>query len=117
MKVGIGYAAYCSNDTHFDYAKQTLESIKSADHEIVFCGANNFTSKINYDEYFASKGTFLINPDNNVSMAWNRTARKLFEAGCDYVIIPNLDVVFRSTLVDNLVRFAETTNKSSIILW
>lgn len=116
MKIGIGYAIYCSNDTHMDYAKETLESVKSAKHEIEFCGAINYTSKQWYDDYFRTKGHVLTNPENNVSMAWNRTSAYLLEKGCDYVIVPNLDLVFKSDMVDNLVEFAEE-HKQDILLW
>lgn len=116
MKIGIGYPAYISNEDHFKYAKETLDSVKSEEHEIVFCGVENFISKPEYRQYLQSKGTVLQNPDNCVSMAWNRAIEFLLKQGCDYVIVPNLDIVFRSTLVDNLVRFAEQSDPD-IILW
>jgi GT2 family glycosyltransferase len=105
-----------SNDQHLDYAKQTLDSITSSEHEIVFCGVNNFSAKREYIDYLQSKGTVIENPDNNVSMAWNRAIDTLLKQGCEYVIVPNLDIVFRSTLVDNLVHFAED-HKDGILIW
>jgi hypothetical protein len=109
MKIGIAYPIYCSNDIHFDFARQTLESIQSKEHELLFCGVINFTSKSDYDNYFRSKGTVLSNPENNVSMAWNRGIKTLLEQGCDYVIVPNLDIVFKSDCIDKLVACAEAT--------
>jgi len=119
MKIGIGYPVYVTNEAHFDFAKQTLESVQSKDHEIVFCGVVNMTSKTEYDEYFKSKGTLLVNPENNVSMAWNKAIRELIDQGCDYVIVPNLDIVFKSDCIDNLVAFANGTKEitENIILW
>lgn len=116
MKIGLGYAAYISNDTHFDFAKETLDSVQSKEHEVVFCGVANLLSDPKYVDYLESKGTLLFNPENNVSMAWNRSVRHLIANGCEYVIVPNLDIVFKSTLVDNLVRYAEKT-KEEYILW
>lgn len=116
MRIGIGYASYMSNDIHFDYAQQTLESVKSQTHEIMFCGVVNYHSKREYTEYLQSKGTVLFNPENNVSMSWNKAIHQLVKEGCDYVIVPNLDIVFKSTLVDNLVRYAEKSAED-IILW
>lgn len=115
MKVGIGYAAYISNDTHYAFARETLASIKSAEHELKFCGVVNLATKDEYVSYLEAKGTVLHNPENNVSMAWNRAIIHLLNEGCDYVIVPNLDVVFKSTLVDNMVRQAESHR--NFILW
>jgi hypothetical protein len=72
VKIGVAYAAYMSNDEHLKYAKETLESVKSAEHEIVFCGVLNFSAKTEYTDYLRSKGMLLENPENNVSMAWNK---------------------------------------------
>jgi len=116
VKVGIGYAAYLGNNEHFKYAKETLDSIVSKQHELEFCGVVNYANRHEYIKYLETKGAVLTNPENNVSMAWNRAMDHLLDNGCDYVIVPNLDIVFKSTLVDNLVRFADS-NKSEIILW
>lgn len=107
MKIGIGAAVYISNDEHLRYAKETIESVKSAEHEIEFCFVVNFLGKREYREYLESVGTVLDNNENIVSRSWNRAISNLLDNGCQYVIVPNLDLVFKSTLVDNLVRFAE----------
>lgn len=116
MKVGIGAAVYISNDIHLLYAKQTIDSIKSANHEIEFCFVVNFLGKSSYRTYLESVGTVLDNDENIVSRSWNRAIDLLLDHGCDYVIVPNLDLIFKSTLVDNLVDFAEAT-KDKFILW
>lgn len=116
MKVGIGAAAYISNDEHFRLAKETIESIKSTEHEIEFCFVVNFLGKKEYREYLESIGTVLDNIENIVSRSWNRSIDFLLDRGCDYVIVPNLDLVFKSNLVDNLVKFAEDS-KDKFILW
>lgn len=107
MKIGIGYAAYISNDEHFKFAVETLESVRSEDHDLSFCGVLNLASRSEYEDYLKSKGTVLLNPENNVSMGWNRAIKFLLSQGCNYVIVPNLDIVFKSDLVDNLVSFAQ----------
>lgn len=116
MKVGIGYAAYFSKPEHFRYARETLDSVKSAEHEISFCGVVNYCNHHEYIDYLESKGKVLTNHENNVSLAWNRSMDYLLDNGCDYVIVPNLDIVFKSNLVDNLVRYADS-NKSDVLLW
>lgn len=107
MKVGIGAAAYISNDVHMQYAKETIESVKSQNHEIEFCFVVNYLAKSSYREYLESVGTVLDNSENIVSRSWNRAIDLLLDHGCDYVIVPNLDLVFKSNLVDNLVDFAQ----------
>lgn len=108
MKVGIGAAAYISNDVHMQFAKETIDSIKSEEHEIEFCFIVNYLGEASYREYLESIGTVLDNTENIVSRSWNRAIDLLLEHGCDYVIVPNLDLVFKSNLVDNLVHFAVT---------
>jgi hypothetical protein len=116
VKIGIGAAVYISNDVHLQFAKETIESIKSKNHEIEFCFIVNYLSKASYREYLESVGTVLDNTENIVSRSWNRAINYLLYHGADYVIVPNLDLVFKSTLVDNLVDFAEKT-KDKFILW
>jgi len=106
MKIGIGAAVYISNDDHFQFAKETIESIKSVEHELIFCFVVNYLSKPEYREYLNSMGIVLDNYENIVSRSWNRAIDTLLDAGCEYVIVPNMDLVFKSNLVDNLVDFA-----------
>lgn len=108
MKVGIGAAAYISNDEHFRFARETVESIRSEEHELEFCFVVNYLGKSEYRNYLESVGTVLDNNENIVSRSWNRAIDNLLDAGCQYVIVPNLDLVFKSNLVDNLVHFAVT---------
>lgn len=114
MKIGIGYAAYINNDAHFEFAKETLDSVRSTDHQLDFCGVVNLSSKQEYTSYLESKGAVLHNPENNVSMGWNRAINHLLANGCQYVIVPNLDIVFKSDLVDNLVGFAQRDHQPLI---
>lgn len=107
MKVGIGFACYISNDEHFRFAKETIESIKSKEHELEFCFVVNYLGKSEYRKYLESVGVVLDNNENIVSRSWNRAIDQLLVSGCQYVIIPNLDLIFKSNLVDNLVKFAE----------
>jgi len=108
VKVGIGFAVYISNDEHFRFAKETIESIKSEDYELEFCFVVNYLGKSEYRNYLESVGTVLDNNENIVSRSWNRAIDFLLRDGCTYVIVPNLDLVFKSNLVDNLVLFALT---------
>jgi GT2 family glycosyltransferase len=115
MKVGIGAAVYISNEEHFQFAKETIESVKSADHELIFCFVINFVAKREYRDWLNAHGIVLDNTENIVSRSWNRAIETLITDGCDYVIVPNMDLVFKSNLVDNLVKFADA--HPEFILW
>lgn len=115
-KIGIGYCAYISNEAHFRYAKETLESAQSKEHELVFCGVVNYVPDQNHQFFLQKFGRLLVNPENNVSMGWNKAINNLFSQGCDYVIVPNLDVVFKSDMIDKLIAFADS-HQDGILLW
>lgn len=116
VKIGIGAAVYISNDEHLRFAKETIESIQSKEHELEFCFVVNYLAKAEYREYLESIGTVMDNNENIVSRSWNRAIEFLLDTECDYVIVPNLDLVFKSTLVDNLVRFSQGT-PDEVVLW
>lgn len=107
MKIGIGFAAYISNDLHLDYARQTIESLHSAEHELALEFCVNYVSRIEYWDYLESQGKVIENEENIVSRAWNRVIEDLLIDGCRYVIVPNLDLVLKSNAIDNLVAHAE----------
>lgn len=108
MKIGIGFAAYISNDKHLDFAMQTLRSIVSKEHELVFMCHVNYAAKMFYITSLEDRGVMVRRNDENiVSLAWNRGIEGLLEMGCRYVLTTGLDLVFKSNCVDNLVRVAE----------
>lgn len=116
MKIGIGYAAYITNDRLMEFARGTLNSMVSQEHELVFhASVTKYTDDL-YPEGLSEWGDVGIMPENNVSMGWNRAIGRLIEKGCDYVIVPNLDVVAKSNCIDNLVAYAES-NRDTILVW
>lgn len=116
MNIGIGFPAYISNDAHYDYAIKTLNSIVSEKHKLKFLCHVNYVSKDRYVYGLQELGVIIEhNPTNNVSMAWNRSILELLELGCEYVIVPNLDLILKYSCVDNLVQFA--VDYPEYILW
>lgn len=117
MRIGIGFPIYLSNELHLDFAVQTLNSIKSEKHDLVFAGAVNHVANEEWLLKLAQsrETTFLYNNENNVSMAWNRTVEHLLKLGCRYVLVPNLDLILKENCLDRLVDFAEAHPEH--ILW
>jgi len=115
MKIGVGGAAYITKPEHARYAELTLNSIASAEHEIVQCWWLNSPMRAEWQQIFDRRGHTHINDENNVSRAWNRAIHHLLAEGCQYVFVPNLDIVVRSGSLDALVAAAERNPEP--ILW
>jgi GT2 family glycosyltransferase len=114
MKIGIGGAAFFSNERHVALAVETLDSMKSLEHELEFAFFMNWVPPLGIKE-LSKYGRVFDNDRNNVSRAWNRAICYLLDRGCRYVIVPNLDIILKADAIDNLVRFARSTPEH--ILW
>jgi hypothetical protein len=118
MKVGVATAVYISNDAHYTYAKETLDSISSDEHELIFAGVLNVPSlKDEWETAFTSRGELLPYEENNVSRAWNRGIHHLLERDCVYVFVPNLDIVVQPGALDRLVESAGRPPANEALLW
>lgn len=114
MKIGIGGAAYFSTERHVQLAVETLRSIKSAEHDLEFAFFVNSPSSMGVPE-LAEFGDVYRNDRNNVSRAWNRSIDMLLGRGCQYVLVPNLDIVLKEDALDRLVGFAR--DFPEYVLW
>lgn len=115
MKIGIGYAAYITNQALFEHAIETLHSITSEEHELVFCGWRNNPIQAEWQVELDRFGHTHQNDANCVGRAWNRSINHLISEGCRYVFVPNLDIVVRSGSLDALVAAADAN--PSPVLW
>jgi GT2 family glycosyltransferase len=106
VKIGIGAATYIANDEHFRMARETYESARTREHELVWTfGATHIAPQ--YRAWFEERGEVWDTSENNVSMAWNGCIKRLLDQGCRYVLVPNLDILFKSNCIDRLVAYAE----------
>jgi len=106
MKIGIGAATYIANDEHFRMARETYESARTQEHELVWSfGATHIAPQ--YRAWFEERGEVWDTSENNVSMAWNGCIKRLLGVDCRYVLVPNLDILFKSNCIDRLVAYAE----------
>lgn len=115
MKIGIGYAAYIRTEGHFNFAKETLASITSDEHELVFGGFANNQIPMLWRAELERYGWVADNNENNVSRAWNRAIDTLLREGCEFVFVPNLDIRVKKGSLDDLVRAVAA--KPEPLLW
>jgi len=107
MKIGVGYAAWVTSPKLMEYAVDTLNSITSEKHELVFCGWRNSPMPSDVFAKLGSYGHIHDNDENNVSRAWNRAINHLIGQGCRYVFVPNLDIYLKPGALDALVDAAQ----------
>jgi len=108
MKIGIGLTIFMETAEQLKLAIDSINSFKSK-HELVYY------ARITKAQEGVCKGlqgvvTMRIgyNRTNCLAGSWNGCIDDLLKEGCDYVIIPNLDVIMEPETIDSLVDFAET---------
>jgi len=109
MKLLIAAPLYVTSDLHKEFVDQTLDSIRTK-HEYKVALIRN-----NVNDYFNPKVRFYNNHKNCVAGAWNMAIKMAAEEGFDWVLLPNLDIVFREDCIDKLIEFAE--KESEAVLW
>ena len=114
MKIGITSPVYLTNDTHKKYLDLMTRSIVSTDHDIVYIPVENYVTP----EIIPLMYTFNHTPElidivkvtskQSVAKAWNIGIMRGIELGCDYILVINTDIIFKSNAIDRLVKFAES---------
>lgn len=123
MKVFLVVPVYHSSDVLFDFTRQTLESIRSDNHELHLLLVNNYSlpdlypKKEQFNLHESVKSfTVVDNPKGNqVPSAWNLGIKMGLEVGADYIMVLNNDLVLHHKCIDNLLVFADT--HPEFILW
>ena len=123
MKIALTLPVYLSSDILFDFTRQTIESIKSENNDLSIYLIVNYS----LPEFYPTKDKFKLDPSvkefkvidnpkgNNVSASWNFGIKTGLEAGNDFVMVLNNDLVLHRKCVDNLVTFADA--HSELLLW
>jgi hypothetical protein len=121
MRIAITAPIYVTNPEHKRYLDLTTKSIFSAKHDIVWLPCENYV----HPDFTPLAYTFDHEPDEikvlyptgqqSVSQAWNKGIEEGSKAGCDYILVINIDIVFKSNAIDRLVDFAE--NHPEAVLW
>lgn len=120
MKYGITFPVYVSGKRHWEILCDFLNSIKTK-HQVCRIAIINHIDKLFVDlvreQLQSNKCIVLENPlGNSVSGAWNTGIKKAFEYGCEYVMVPNVDIVMHPECINNLIDFYEN-NKNNYGIW
>lgn len=114
MKIGVTAPVFIKNEEHLKYLNLTTGSIVSRDHDIVFIPVENFIDPsmkpISYGFTNQPESIHITKPEGQqcVSKAWNLGIERAKELECEYVLVINTDIVFKSNAIDRLVAFAES---------
>lgn len=123
MKIALTIPLYHSSELLSDFTRQTLESIKSENHELYIYLIVNYS----LPEFYPKQEDFVLdqsikqvtiidNPKGNeVGAAWNLGIKIALEQGCEYVMVLNNDLVLHHSCIDNLLTFADM--HPEFILW
>jgi GT2 family glycosyltransferase len=113
MKIGVTAPVYVSNEEHKKYLDLTTKSIVSTKHEIVWMPCENYVNPTFKPLYYVfdhvPSEMRVLQPDGkqSVSHAWNLGIEEGKKAGCDYILVINTDIIFKTNAIDRLVDFAE----------
>lgn len=120
MRVGITAPVFITNPEHQKYLDLTTRSIVSADHDIVWIPVENFVQPsllpLPYVFDHEPEEISIVKPEGqqSVSKAWNLGIEKAKELECDYVLVINTDIVFKSNAIDRLVVFAQEHSEAAM---
>jgi hypothetical protein len=116
MKILVAPTLYITAPVHFVWADNTIKSFKESSINFDLIGFINALGEP-YEKKIKRlfKKTYK-NRQNNLSKSWNRAIDYGMENNYDYTIIPNLDILVQPETFENLIEFAQTSPKKSV-LW
>lgn len=103
-KIGVVCSLYIDNDTTYQQAIHTLDTIKTQ-HKLVLYGRITKLSN-KYKDILKRFDNVVKNNQNLLAKSWNNGIKKALKDGCEYVIVPNLDIELKEDTIDNLVEYA-----------
>jgi GT2 family glycosyltransferase len=121
MKIAITAPVYLTNREHIKYLNLTTKSTVSANHEIVWLPCENYVNpelkplSYIFDHEPSEVKVLYPTGQQSVSKAWNKGIEEGARVGCNYILVINTDIVFKSNAIDRLVDFAE--KHSEAVMW
>jgi hypothetical protein len=121
MKIALTAAIYVTNQEHKKYLDLTTKSVVSKKNSVVWLPCENYVNPVlspltyTFNQTTVEIKVFHPTGQQSVSQAWNRGIEEGSKAGCDYILVINTDIVFKSNAIDRLVDFAET--HPDAVLW
>ena len=121
-KIAFVVPVYLANELHYDFTRQTIESIQIAkeyfDDIRIFTCVNFSLPQFVPPTFLSAKVPMNVmdNPKgNHVGASWNFGIKTALDQGFDYVIVCNNDIIFHEKAIPNLVKFAQ--EHQEFILW
>lgn len=111
-KIGIVCSLYIDNDTTYKQAMHTLDTMKSEHYLVFYARVTKLNNK--YKSILKRFNKVSINKKNLLAKSWNDGIKKALKDGCEYVIVPNLDIELKEDTIDNLVEYA---SKDDSVVW
>lgn len=114
MKIGIVTVPYFVTDKQVDIAKEAYDCFTSSDYELYKIAVINNCRPQDIDFINSNSDVSIYNDTNCLSRAWNKGIKEAVDNDCEYIFIPNLDIVFDDGELDKLISFAESTPEASM---
>jgi len=104
MKVGIVIPVI----NHVDMTLAAVASIQSQYETYTVIVDNGSTDGTREAFAYMTTGRYIDNGENKgLTIAWNQGVSACFEAGCNYILLANNDIVLHPKTIDNLVETLE----------
>lgn len=115
MKIGIVTVPYFLTARHLEWAQAAMESLSSS-HELLRIALVN-RHRNDHDKRWLSEAFDVVeyNDRNVLARAWNRGIQLAITAGCQYILVINLDLILHPSCIDVLSDFGERTPDA--LLW
>lgn len=111
-KIGVVCTLYIDNDTTYNQAIHTLDTLKTVHDLVLYARITRLEDK--YKKILKRFDYVDKNKENLLARSWNKGIRKAIKGGCDYVIVPNLDIELGVETIDSLVEYA---NGDDSVIW
>jgi len=111
-KVGVVCTLYIDNKETYKQAVHTLKSMKTQHELVKYARVTKLNSQ--FDKILTRFDKVAYNKKNLLAKSWNDGIKQALKDGCDFVIVPNLDLELFPETIDMLV---ESATKGSALIW
>lgn len=111
IKIAVVAVPFIVSEYQFNVAVRTVLSVLAhkTPHQLDLIAVVNSiqTGQGHFDWFKNSFDVCEVNDRNILARAWNKGIALGFERGADYCLVTNLDIVFHSQFLNNLISFAQ----------
>ncbi len=112
MEIGLVATIYIDNDKTYQQAIETLDCVVSKYPLKLYARVTKLDEK--HKDILNRFDKVTKNKQNILAKSWNEGIKQALKDGCEYVIIPNLDIKLYDYTIDNLVDFATSLHKNDL---